>query len=50
MLPGDGVEHGADDHLHEPLLLVVVDLHHLQQIACRHHPSARVTQPVMMEP
>lgn len=29
MLAGDGVEHGLDDALHKPLLLVVIDLHHL---------------------
>lgn len=26
---GNGVEHGLDDPLHKPLLLVIVDLNHL---------------------
>ena len=40
VLGADGVEHAADHALHEPVLLVVVHVHHLQssQVACeRHH-------------
>ena len=29
LLARDGVEHGVDDALHKPVLLVVVDGHHL---------------------
>ena len=35
LLAGDGVEHGVDHALHKALLLVVIDLDHLQ-----HHHTA----------
>lgn len=30
LLAGDGVEHGLDHALNKPLLLIIVDRHHLQ--------------------
>ena len=48
MLPADGVEHGLDDAFHKPLLLVVVDLHHLRGAARGRVIWARGVQIVVM--